>query len=89
MAANGVKIRHRDYDRFTIKWRRCRDVAAGQDAIHSGYTLYLPLLAEEEIPEYTKRVRRTPFYNASWANNGGFCWHDVSQTAASRCSRKN
>lgn len=72
MAANGVKTRHKDYDRFAAKWRRVRDVVAGQDAVHEGKTLYLPMLAEEIVAEYNKRVDRTPFYNASWRTMAAF-----------------
>lgn len=68
----GVAIRHRDYDAYAKKWKRCRDVVSGQDAIHAGQQLYLDMLAEETADEYLKRIRRTPFYNASWRTIAGF-----------------
>lgn len=70
--ANGVKNRHKNYTHFQDKWRRCRDVAAGQDNIYLGSTLYLPMLAEETPEEYQKRLKRTPFYNASWRTMAAF-----------------
>lgn len=72
MAANGVKNRHKDYSLFQDKWRRVRDVVAGQDAIYAGTTLYLPQLAEESWTDYLKRLKRTPFYNASWRTMAAF-----------------
>jgi len=72
MAANGVKTRHTDYDLYSQKWRRCRDVVSGQDAIYYGSTLYLAKLAEETDPEYKKRQERTPFFNATWRTMAAF-----------------
>src|SRR6476661_6240491 len=70
--ANGVKTRHKSYDDFALMWRRVRDVVSGEDAVHKGATLYLPMLAEEDANEYLKRVARTPFYNASWRTMAAF-----------------
>jgi hypothetical protein len=70
--ANGVKIRHKLFDMFMLKWRRCRDAVAGQDAIYAGAQLYLAPLKDEDNDEYLKRLRRTPFYNATWRTIGGF-----------------
>ncbi|MGL4638620.1 MAG: hypothetical protein ACRCVX_02665, partial [Shewanella sp.] len=70
--ATGVKSRHRDYDRFAPKWKRCRDVISGQDSVHAAGTLYLPMLKEQELSEYLAYVARTPFYNATWRTIAGF-----------------
>ena len=70
--ATGVSSKHRDYDAYARKWRRCRDVASGQDAVHGGGTLYLPRLHEQELAEYLAYVQRTPFYNATWRTMAGF-----------------
>ena len=72
MAANGVNKRHKDYDRFSRKWKRVRDVVAGQDEIHAGGAAYLPMLVDEPDDEYRKRVARTPFYNATWRTMAAF-----------------
>lgn len=72
MAANGVKTRHKDYARFARKWRRVRDVVAGQDEIYAGGILYLPKLVDEPDDEYIKRQQRTPFYNATWRTMASF-----------------
>lgn len=70
--ANGVKTRHKDYTRFAPKWQRVRDVVAGQDEVHAKGPAYLPVLVDEPPLEYDKRVRRTPFYNASWRTMAAF-----------------
>lgn len=72
MAANGVKSRHKNYDRFAKKWKRVRDICAGQDEIHAATVAYLPMLVDEENGEYLKRIQRTPFYNASWRTMASF-----------------
>jgi hypothetical protein len=70
--ALGVKTRHKQYDRLASKWKRCRDVVAGQDAIHGAGSEYLPMLKNEDAFEYIKRVQRTPFFNASWRTVASF-----------------
>jgi hypothetical protein len=70
--ATGVTAKHKDYDRFYKKWKRVRDVVAGQDEIHAAGVAYLPMLVDETAIEYGKRVQRTPFYNASWRTMASF-----------------
>jgi len=41
MAKNkGVKTTHADFDKFAPKWKRVRDVVAGQDAMHEAGEAY-------------------------------------------------
>jgi hypothetical protein len=68
----GVSSRHRDYDKYAKKWRKCRDVCAGQDNIHEAGVLYLSMLKEQDATEYMAYVKRTPFYNATWRTVAGF-----------------
>lgn len=68
----GVKTRHKGYDAYASKWKRCRDVVSGQDAVHAGGTQYLPMLLDQELSEYLAMVKRTPFYNATWRTIAGF-----------------
>lgn len=72
LAHAGVKTRHKDYDKYARKWKRVRDVVAGQDEIHVGGEAYLDKLQDELPSEYLKRVRRTPFYNATWRTMAAF-----------------
>lgn len=67
-----VKTRHAQYDIYAPKWRRVRDVVAGQDAIYAGTFNYLPSLVEEPIDAYLARLGRTPFYNATWRTIASF-----------------
>ncbi len=67
-----VKTRHAQYEIYAPKWRRVRDVVAGQDAVYAGSTLYLPSLIDETLLEYNARLGRTPFYNATWRTIASF-----------------
>lgn len=67
-----VKTRHPQYDLYAPKWRRVRDVVAGQDAVYIGAELYLPKLLDEQPSEYLARLQRTPLYNASWRTIAAF-----------------
>lgn len=62
----GVKTTHRDYDRLSARWKRCRDAIAGQDAMHAAGETYLPKLKDEEPKDYDARRKRSDFFNASW-----------------------
>lgn len=61
-----VKTQHPDYIEMLNKWSRCSTVAAGQDAVHQGGTVYLPRLTEQNAEEYDSYKARTTFYNATW-----------------------
>ncbi len=71
-SGTGVKTRHKDYDAYSRKWQRCRDVVSGQDAVHGAGSAYLPMLKDQELSEYLAYVARTPFYNATWRTIAGF-----------------
>lgn len=61
-----VKNQHKAYQDMLPKWQRCRDVAAGQDAIHAAGTNYLPKLKDQSSDDYLSYVLRATFYNATW-----------------------
>jgi len=61
-----VNTEHRDYIRMKAKWQRCRDVAAGMDAVHEAGSLYLPMLKDQTSAAYAAYVQRADFYNATW-----------------------
>lgn len=56
---------HPQYSAELPRWKRCRDVVAGQDAVHDRGVLYLPKLSDETDEEYKARKLRTPFFNAA------------------------
>lgn len=62
----GVKATHKEYDRLSKKWQRCRDVIAGQDAMHAAGTRHLAKLKDESDDDYRARVSRSDFFNATW-----------------------
>lgn len=46
-------------------WQKCRDVYAGQEAMHGARReTYLPKFHKEEALDYNARVRRSEFFNA-------------------------
>jgi hypothetical protein len=64
-----VNSHHQDYDLFQLRWRRCRDAIAGEDAVKAGAELYLPPLGKPGDKNYlsiNKAYRdRAMYYNAS------------------------
>lgn len=67
----GVKTTHRDYEKMAPLWARCRAVVAGQAAMHAKGEAYLPKLTGEERTEYTARLKRSDFFNATWRTIAG------------------
>lgn len=65
MAGKGVSATHSLYDTFAPKWKRARDCAGGEDAIHLSGTLYLPQLKKEDNEDYRARVKRSDFFNGT------------------------
>lgn len=61
-----VKNTHKEYKEMAAVWKRCRDAAEGQDAIHAAGSDYLPYLADQTSTEYEAYKTRTCFYNATW-----------------------
>lgn len=66
-----VKFTHPEYDKYLPKWKRCRDVAEGQDAIHGAGELYLPKLTDQTDADYKAYKCRATFYNATWRTISG------------------
>lgn len=61
-----VNCTHPKYDKYLPKWKRVRDVLAGQDEIHEAGTTYLPKLTDQTTEQYKAYLRRAQFFNASW-----------------------
>ena len=57
--------RHPEYQAMLPKWERCRDVLAGQDAVHAAGQKYLPSLTDQEPTEYNAYKSRASFYPAT------------------------
>ncbi|WP_022684547.1 DUF4055 domain-containing protein [Sphingobium bisphenolivorans] len=67
----GVRTTHKDYDALSPKVKRCRDIIAGEDAVHAAGETYLPKLQDETDSGYKKRLDRSDFFNASWRTIAG------------------
>lgn len=67
-----VKTLHPQYLEMRSKWSRCRDVAAGQDAVYAKGETYLPSLKDQSPEQYKAMQQRTPFYNATWRTIDGY-----------------
>ena len=61
-----VTTKHADYIAMSGKWSRCRDAAAGQDAIRKNSLNYLPMLSDQTPEAYQAYVMRASFFNATW-----------------------
>lgn len=53
------------------KWKRCRDVSEGQDAVHAAGEAYLPRLQSQNDTEYEAYKTRAGFFNATWRTVAG------------------
>lgn len=69
--STGVRTLHPDYPKYLAKWKRCRDVMCGQDAVHAAGVAYLPKLKEQTQLSYNAMKMRATFYNASWRTVAG------------------
>jgi hypothetical protein len=66
-----VNTQHPLYRAMSDRWRRCRDVSAGQDAVHAAGERYLAKLKEQTPEDYNAMVSRATFYNATWRTIAG------------------
>ncbi len=56
---------HAEFSASLDAWTKCRDVIAGEDAVHKSGERYLPRLSGQEDGDYRAYVMRAPFYNAT------------------------
>lgn len=66
-----VNSQHAQYEKMLPRWKRCRDVAEGQDAVHAAGATYLPRLKDQTNEDYDAYVARASFYNATWRTLSG------------------
>lgn len=67
-----VTTLHADYLKMRDKWRRCRDVAGGQDSMREAGQRYLPKLTDQTSEAYDSYLLRATFFNATWRTISGF-----------------
>lgn len=63
---------HSSYDKGLSRWKKCRDVLEGEDAVHAAGAAYLPKLSGQTDDEYKAYVGRTPFYGATARTVDGY-----------------
>ena len=63
-----VDTPHADYSDMLERWERCRDAAAGLDAVRKAKTKYLPKLSGQDDSEYRGYLKRADFYAAMGAS---------------------
>lgn len=61
---SSVTNTHPEYDYFAPIWRKMRDTANGQEAVHKGGTTYLPMLGGQDPQEYDAYKKRALFLGA-------------------------
>ena len=66
MSESKVSIQHPEYIYMAPQWKKCRDAAKGQRAVHEAGTEYLPRLSEQDNDEYNAYKLRAQFFNATW-----------------------
>lgn len=66
-----VQFQHPLYDKYLPKWKRCRDAASGQDAVHDAGGEYLPKLKDQTEDDYKAYRNRAVFFNATWRTISG------------------
>ena len=67
----GVSTQHEEYSEALADWQICRDVIAGQRAMHKAGERHLPKLIDETDAMYKARLKRSNFFNGSWRTVSG------------------
>jgi len=65
MSKAPVETQHKSYTKMAPKWKRCRDVIAGQDAVKDAGKDYLPALTEQKDDDYKAYKLRAKYFNAT------------------------
>ena len=67
-----VNSTHLEYDAALPAWLRARDVIAGEDAVKTAGTRYLPRLDSQSEDEYAAYKARASLFNATARTSGSF-----------------
>ena len=71
-ASMPVNSTHPDFDTALPTWLRARDAIAGEDAVKSGGTHYLPRMDLQSDEEYAAYKARASFFNATARTAEGY-----------------
>lgn len=66
-----VTTEHPHYQKMRPRWQRCRDAAAGIDAIKLRAEQYLPRLTDQDDAAYAAYLGRAAYFNATWRTISG------------------
>lgn len=61
-----VSKTHPEYDAMAVKWQRCRDAVAGNDAVKAAGTRDLPALKDQSTDDYEAYKTRAKWFGATW-----------------------
>ena len=60
-----IDARHKQYKKYAPQWQRCRDAAAGGDAVKERGEAYLSALSGQDTAEYAAYLKRADWYGAT------------------------
>ena len=66
-----IETYHPNYSAFEYKWRRIRDVIAGEDAVKEAGEIYLPMLPEQTTKEFEAYKFRASWLSATDRTRAG------------------
>lgn len=61
-----VRNTHAKYDEMAPLWLRMRDAAAGQHKVHAKGQAYLPMLKDQDEPQYNAYKKRASWFGATY-----------------------
>lgn len=62
---SSIQDANKTYNRFFPKWKKCRDVIQGEDAVKASRETYLPRASGMDDDDYKSYLMRAQFFNAS------------------------
>jgi hypothetical protein len=77
-----VDTKHPDYSKALERWKRNRDVLAGEDEVKSAGEKYLPRIGAQTDEEYKAYLKRASFFNATGRTHDGLTGMQFRKTPA-------
>jgi len=77
-----VDTKHPDYLKALERWKRNRDVLAGEDAVKAAGEKYLPRIGAQTDVEYQAYLKRASFFNATARTHDGLTGMQFRKTPA-------
>jgi hypothetical protein len=80
-----VNTQHPDYSTMVGRWKRCRDAADGEDAVHNAAETYLPKLKDQTPTDYQAYVMRAPSTTRRGARSPAWSACSSASHRSSKC----